>query len=382
MKILRIEPIAVSLPLTHPIKRSKGVLTSADNVLVRIEAGGVVGWGEAGSAPTMTGEFMESMVAAVNYLAPILAGVELADIAHMSALMDANLYGNSGAKAAIEMALHDALGKVLGKPVYEVLGTKRRSRIPALRMIASGDAAADVIEATRCKAEGYVAYKIKVGAGDVQHDIARTRQVCAALGSDVLICADANQNWSVAQALDYVRAVADTTLNFLEQPVAADDLAGMAAIAAATRIAIGCDEGVHGSADIRRHHAARAASGASLKAIKMGGLRPMYDAALLCDELGLHVNLACKIAESGIATAAVLHMAAAVPSLDWGVSLTSQYLAEDVLVHPLAFKDGHAAVPDGPGLGIEVDEARVRRFAAGFWPKAETDFKSPPAGKI
>ena len=72
MKIQRIEAIAVSLPLTQPIRRSKGVLTSADNVLVRIEAGGIVGWGEAGSAPTMTGEFVQSMVAAVQYLAPFL----------------------------------------------------------------------------------------------------------------------------------------------------------------------------------------------------------------------------------------------------------------------------------------------------------------------
>ncbi len=198
----------------------------------------------------------------------------------------------------------------------------------------------------------------------MQADIERTRAVCAALGSGVLISADANQNWSVAQALEYVRAVQDTTLDFLEQPVAAENLAGMAEIAAATRIAIGCDEGVHGLADIRNHHATRAAGGVSLKAIKLGGLKPMYDAAMLCNELGMKVNLACKIAESGIATAAVLHMAAAVPSVDWGVSLTSQYLAEDVLARPLVFSDGHAEVPGGPGLGVEVDEERVRRFAA------------------
>jgi muconate cycloisomerase len=362
MKIKSVEAIAVSLPLTQPIKRSKGVLTTADNVLVRIEAGGVIGWGEAGSAPTMTGELTAGMVAAIQYLAPFLEGEPL-DIARISAVMEGNLYGNSGAKAAIEMAAHDALGKSLGKPVYELLGSKRRTRIPALRMIASGDAAADVAEATRCKFEGYIAYKIKVGAGDVKHDIERTRSVCAALGNNVLISADANQNWSVAQALEYVRAVADITLDFLEQPVVAENLAGMAEIAAATRIAIGCDEGVHGLADIRNHHAAHAASGASLKAIKMGGLRPMYEGAVLCNELGMHVNLACKIAESGIATAAVLHMAAAAPSLDWGVSLTSQYLAEDVLVRPLIFTRGHAQVPDGPGFGIEVDEARVQRFA-------------------
>src|SRR4051812_49776061 len=115
IKIKSVEPIAVSLPLLAPIKRAKGVLTTAENVVVRIEAGGVVGWGEAGSAPTMTGEFTQSMVAAVRYLAPFLEGAQLSGIARLSAIMDANLYGNSGAKAAIEMAAHDALGKVLRK---------------------------------------------------------------------------------------------------------------------------------------------------------------------------------------------------------------------------------------------------------------------------
>ena len=91
----------------------------------------------------------------------------------------------------------------------------------------------------------------------------------------------------------------------------------------------------------------------------------MHDTALVCERLGMKVNLSCKIAESGIGTAAVLHLAAAMPSLDWGVSLTSQYLGEDVLAKPLAFSGGHVQVPSGPGLGIEVDEARVRRFSVG-----------------
>lgn len=124
----------------------------------------------------------------------------------------------------------------------------------------------------------------------------------------------------------------------------------------------GCDEGVHRVEDLRRHHAARAARGGSLKAVKLGGLRPVCEAAALCVELGLKVNLAGKMAESGIATAAVLHLAAAVPSLEWGVSPTSAYLTEDVLTQPLKFSRGHAAAPSGPGLGVEVDEARVRRF--------------------
>ena len=365
MKIKRIEPIAVSLPLTKPIKMAGVELRSADNVIVRIETdGGIVGWGEAASAPSMTGETVESMMAAVRYLAPYLEGVALDDIAGAAAKMDRALYGNQAAKSAIEIALHDALGKALSKPIFELLGGKRRSRIPMLRMIAASDPEADVAEARRCKAEGYVAFKIKVGTGNPQRDAQRTRLVCEALGDGLLISADANQGWTTDEAVQYVRAVVGSGLNFFEQPVMGHDLAGMARVAAASDIAIGFDEGLHRTDDLRRHHEARAARGASLKTIKLGGLRPVCEAAQLCQELGMKVNVAGKIAESGIATAAVLHLAAAVPSLDWGVSPTSPYLAEDILSRPLTFSRGHALVPSGPGLGIEVDEERVRRFAA------------------
>jgi L-alanine-DL-glutamate epimerase-like enolase superfamily enzyme len=364
MKIKRIEPIAVSLPLSKPIKMAAVELRAADNVLVRLETDrGVIGWGEAASAPTMTGETIESMLAAIRYLAPTLEGVPLEDIADITVRMDRALYGNHGAKSAIEIALHDALGKALAKPVFELLGGKRRDRIPMLRMIAASDPAADIAEARRCKAEGYVAFKVKVGTGEPRKDAERTRLVCAELGRDVLISADANQGWSVEQALQYVHAIESSGLDFFEQPVRGEDLAGMARVAAASTVPIGCDEGVHSTEDLRRHHAVRAASGASLKAVKLGGLEPVCAAARLCDELGMKINIAGKIAESGIATASVLHLAAALPNLEWGVSATSPYLAEDILARPLEFSRGHAMVPSGAGLGIEVDEARVRRFA-------------------
>jgi muconate cycloisomerase len=364
MKIKRIEPIAVSLPMTKPIKMAGVELRAADNVLVRLETDkGLVGWGEAASAPSMTGETVESMMAAIRYLVPTLEGAALDDIAGTSALMDRALYGNYAAKSAIEIAMHDALGKASAKPAYELLGGKRRERIPLLRMIAASDPAADIAEARRCKAEGYVAFKVKVGTGDPKRDADRTRQVCDELGRDVLVCADANQGWSVDEALTYVRALEGSGLDFFEQPVMGHDIEGMARIAAATRIAIGFDEGLHHLDDLKRHHDARAGSGASLKTIKLGGMRPVLEAAKLAETLGMKVNLAGKMSESGIASAAVLHLAAAVPSLDWGVSLTSPYLAEDILAKPLDFSSGHALVPSGPGLGIEVDEARVRRFA-------------------
>jgi L-alanine-DL-glutamate epimerase-like enolase superfamily enzyme len=365
VKIKRIEPIAVSLPLIKPVKMSFEEVRSANNALVRLETDqGIVGWGEAASAPTMTGETQESMVAAVRYLAPLLENMPAGEIADVMARAHRYLHGNHAAKSAIEMALYDALGRATGKPVYDLLGGKRRSNVAMLRLIGTGSTAGDVEEAERKKAEGYVAFKIKVGVADPLEDAKRTHKVCDALGNGrVLVCADANQGWSVDQAVAYVRAVEDTAMEFFEQPVTGDDIEGMSTVARASRIKIGCDEGLHSIEDLKRHHAAGAAHGGSLKTIKLGGMRPVYDAALLCADLGMKVNLACKMAETGIATAAVLQLAAAVPAVDWGVSLTNQYLADDLLKRPLDIACGHAAVPAGPGLGIEVDEAQVRRYA-------------------
>lgn len=364
MKIKRIEPIAISLPLIKPVKMSFEEVRNANNTLVRLETdSGITGWGEAASAPTMTGETMEGMVAAIRYLAPLLEGLPADDIAAVMDRAGRYLYANQAAKSVIEMALHDALGRATGRPAYDLLGGKRRSRVPVLRMIGTGDTASDITEAQRGKAAGFVAFKIKVGIAEPLQDAERTRRVCEVLGKDVLICADANQAWSAEQAASYVRAVEDTSLDFFEQPVAGHDLEGMAQVAAASRISIGCDEGLHSLEDLRRHHAARAARGGSLKTIKLGGMKAVCDAALLCEELGMKINLACKIAESSIAAAAMLHIAAAIPSMDWGISISNQYLTDDLLATPLVFANGHAEVPSGPGLGVTVDEAKVRRYA-------------------
>lgn len=366
MKIKRIEPIAVSLPMLKPLKMSFEEVASAENLLVRLESGdGVVGWGGAAAAPTMTGETVPGMAAAIRHLAPRLEGMALDDIAAVMARAGNYLYGNNSAKSAIEMALHDALGRSRGKPAHDLLGGRRRGRIPILRMVGTGKGiAADVEEARRAREEGHVAFKIKVGVADPREDAERTRRICEALdgNGNILICADANQGWTPEQAIAYARGVEDTALAFFEQPVAAHDIDGMAKVARASRIPVGADEGLHSLEDLRRHHAA-GVKGGSLKTIKLGGLQPVMEAAQLCEKLGMKINLASKMAETGVSTAAILHLAAAIPAVDWGVGFSSQYLVDDILKQPLSFANGHVDVPAGPGLGVEVDEAKVRRYS-------------------
>ena len=109
-------------------------------------------------------------------------------------------------------------------------------------------------------------------------------------------------------------------LDFFEQPVEAHDLVGMASVAAATKIAIGADEGIHSLDDIARHHERKAARGVSLKAIKLGGMRAVVEADNLCDRLGMSVNISCKTGKSSIACAAALHVACVIPEIAWGLT--------------------------------------------------------------
>ncbi len=364
MKIKSIEPIAVSLPMKKPVTMAGETVAQADNVLVRIEADqGIVGWGEAASAPTMTGETIASMMAAVAHMRPALLGRAADDFANISAAMDAAMYGNTGAKAAIEIALHDLVARAMGQPLYAFFGAKRRDRIPLLAVIGSTDEAADLREAEARWSAGYRAFKIKVGIAPAEADAARTRAICRMLkarGEECLVSADANQGFGVEEAVRYVTALGDCGLDFFEQPVHAHDLAGMARVAAAGPVPIGADEGIHSLPDIERHHAHRVA-GVSLKAIKLGGLAAMAEACRLCDRLGMKVNISCKTGESSVGCAAALHLAATVPALAWGLTLTSQGLAEDVAPEPLRMDGGHVLVPDRPGLGIDVDEQHLRR---------------------
>ncbi len=367
MKIKRLEPIAVSIPMQKPVVMAGVEIRTADNVLVRMEAdNGTIGWGEAASAPTMTGETVESMMTAVAYLAPAVEGRPAHDIAGTVTAMRERMYANTSAKAAIEMALHDIVGRATGAPAHALLGGKQRSRMPILGVIGTGELASDLREAESKKAQGYIAFKIKVGIDKPLTDAERTRRICALLGSGALISADANQGWSTQEAVQYLRALAGSRLDFFEQPVAAEDIAGMATVAKAAAeggaTAIGADESIHSLDDLRRFHAQGAARGASLKTIKLGGMRAVMEAGRLCEELGLKVNVAAKTGKSSIACAAAVHIAAALPQIAWGLTLSNEGLADDVTARPIRIAGGHVEVSDAPGLGIEVDEDRVRRY--------------------
>jgi len=362
-KIAKLDAFAISMPLKAPIAMSGIVIATTDNLIVRAEdTDGTVGWGETSSAPTMTGETPEGSVAAARFMAERLTGTEIKDPTTIYRDLDAVMYGNQGAKSAVETALLDIAGQRTGQPLYEILGGRKRDRAPVLVMVAGGDLAAEIANAESYAEQGFPAFKVKIGIKGVEKDLERARAIRQALGPAVRISADANQGYAPADALAFAKAAGDAGLDFLEQPVAGTDLDSMRACAEVCSVDLAADEGFHSLGDIRRHHELGAAAGGSLKPIKLGGLFAVMAAANLMDGLGMKVNISGKTADTSIASMAIAHLAVAVPRLDWDANLTSHYLTDDVVENPLAYIDGHVLPGDEPGVGVTPDEEKLARY--------------------
>ena len=361
MKIKSITPIAISIPLKQEIIMGGISFTNSENILIQIETeDGLVGWGEASSAPNMTGETIASMEAAVKYLTPHLIGRDPSSFIENMKFIDKMLYGNSSVKAAFEIACYDVVGKAEGKSMSELLGGAKRAEIPVLLLLAAGNLEADSQEAKVKLEEGFRSFKIKVGGNPLDEDVSRVKEIRKIVGRSSQLSVDANQAWNPEEAIEFVERASEF-LDFVEQPVMGNDLEGMKQIAEASNAPIGADEGLHSISDIVLHKERGAASGGSLKMIKLGGVLKALKAAELSNQMEMSVNIAGKICETSVSSAAVVHLAAAIPQIDWGLSITNQYAATDIVKEPIKILNGSVAAPPGTGLGVEIDENRLKQ---------------------
>ncbi len=360
--IRRVDVIPVALPLKKPMAMAGVTVAHADNILVRIEAAdGIVGWGEAASAPTMTGDTQDGLVAAVrDHLGPLLVGKNAWARDGLRRAMRAALLGNTGAHSAVEMALLDLAGRAAVSPLIELIGGAVRGNVAPMWLLGNPTPEADIAEAHAKEREGFHFFKLKIGTKPIEKEIAATHLLRAAL-PNVPLCADANCGLTFDNARRYITETRDAGLMFVEQPLSPDDPDRLAALAKQSSVPIGADESIHSLGDLEAH--ARAGGrGVSLKLIKLGGMTAAVEAAHRCEGLKLSVNIAAKIAESSVASAAAVHLACAVPDVSWGVSLTHFYLAEDIVRRPLPLGNGTVALPAGPGLGVDIDEDLVARY--------------------
>jgi len=396
MLIKRIRLFPLEVPMSHPIKMAGETLTHAQTLLVCItDERGCTGWGEASSAPLMTGETLGSIAASTEYLASKLVGLSIQRPDDIAPLMSRILYGNASAKACLETALMDLLAQAAKIPLYQLLagqagqGLQSMNRLEMLHMLASGDLQRELDEARALRADGYRQWKIKVGTGHsdvaVANDVRRVRAICAELSGDV-VSADANQALTVDEARQIAQAGtaqdAYRGLTFLEQPFSAGMMDEMMALHSATGMTLCADESIQDESDITAHHTAFAAQGVSLKLIKLGGTQALVEAGKLCLAHGMHINLACKVAETTISAAATAHAGFALNiigdqlgkvGVEWGFSMSNRYLAKDVCAVSLTPIKGAVSISqfERAGLGFFPDEYCLQAFASKSFPVRE-----------
>ena len=359
----------LAIPLAEPIRMSSETITHASTVLLKLtDQSGRVGWGETSAAPQMTGETVESLLDDLDHLLSQTKHVRWLSHKQIAPEQSRRARARPSARACQETALLDLISQHLGLPVWRLLtqGQAQPGALPVLRMVSglTDEEEARDIRAHRDK--GIFHWKIKVGLGEVKEDIRRVTYIMS-VATDCLVSADANGAWSLAESLTFCKGVEGSGLAFVEQALAPNaDLSDWTALRSQTTLPIGLDESVANRADLERFFKAQAMDGASLKLIKLGGIVEGVEALRFLNQSRLGANLACKVAETSLSAAATASIGFAGGGANWGLSLSNQYLCEDICAHPLAARNGvfHADQLGAVGIGIIPDEDRVRSLVS------------------
>ncbi len=368
MKITSVETIPINVPLKKGLttKTAHGEHIDSRYVLVRVKTdSGIEGLGEATVAPRWSGETSAGCVAAVNEIfAPLMIGENPFHRSAIMAAVDRSITGNPFAKAAMEMALWDLQGKALGVPVYELLGGAVRTSIPMKMVVGAFPTAKALSLAEQFLDWGANCLKVKVGL-DPSGDIDRVAAVRDLAGPDVKICIDANCGWALPQAREVLGRMERYDILFAEQPIGRHLLQDMASLRSSSLVPIMADESVFTLQDAFRVAASRAADILSIYPGKHGGIANTVSIARVASSADIVCHMGSNL-ELGIATAAMLHVSAAIPEVDSdrypGDLLGPLYHEADMITEPLNLGPTAATVPSGPGLGVSLDEEQVARW--------------------
>jgi L-alanine-DL-glutamate epimerase-like enolase superfamily enzyme len=339
-------------------------------IVVKIESdSGHTGYGEATPDIGFFGATLEADKSSIDlYFGPKLVGRDPFDREEILRQLDYR--GNSCPRSAIDLALHDLMGKILGLPVYDLIGGLCADRIPVEVEIGGGPPREMAEACLKWIRQGVRAFKPKVG-GYPEEDAERLRAIREAVGRDIVLRADANRGFSVKEAIRFCRLLEtyDVGLEYLEQPVDAPDLKGMAEVRRSVETQIVADESSFTVQDAMNVIREGAADRINIKIEKAGGLYNAKKIAALAEAAGLD----CVIGTAfglGLTMAAKLHLAASTAIVRGSVEFTEATLHENLLAAPhdklLAFplKDGCFPVPQGPGFGVAFDEARAKAFVS------------------
>jgi muconate cycloisomerase len=343
-------------------------------VLVKLHADGVVGCAQI--RPISPGHFVpdttQGVVAAIREIyGPGLLGQSIFDLESINETFARRLAGNPAARAVLDIAVHDARGKALNAPLHNLIGGCCQPRIPLEWSVSMADDAATMVAEAKRAIDEFGIRVLCLKMGDRRgwrRDVANFETVRRAVGADILIGADPNEGWSPADALAAVRALKPLGVGYIEQPVARRDLRSLAEIRrAADGVPVMADESLFTLEDAYALAEARAVDAFCIKLYKLGGITPAKKIAAVAEAANIQLNCGGLAVQSQLEAAAGAHFYAATPAsrmmgaaeFVFGLNATAQ----DPVCPESDFviRDGHVEVPRGPGLGITIDEAALKK---------------------
>ncbi|MGJ7912095.1 mandelate racemase/muconate lactonizing enzyme family protein [Neobacillus sp. LXY-1] len=354
MKIVKADIVGIHLPLITPFIISYDTYGSMASVIVRLETDdGLAGYGEAVPDEHVTGESFFSTIEVLKHqLLPAIMGESPFAIERIHHLMDGRIYANPAAKAAIDIACYDLMGKYTDKPIYDLIGGKFHEQLTFAKVLSIEEPEIMAEKAKQAVALGYSSLKLKVGF-DLYSDLERVKAVREAVGYEVPIRVDVNQGWkhyaTAAQALPLLEPL---RISWLEQPIKMEDIDGLSELRKKTVIPIMADESVHNGTHLNEIIKKHAADLINIKLMKCGGIYPAIHMAKTAEYAGIQCQVGSMV-ESSIGSAAGYHTAIARKNII-STELTGPLLFSKDIGN-LEYRIPFVYLSGKPGLGIDVD---------------------------
>jgi len=360
LKIQDVEIYYFDIPLKEPFTITLGTITTSSGVLIRIVTdAGITGIGESSPFQPVTGDTQETNVAAARAIREMLKGKDPLAIESAHQLFGGFLFSNPALIAAFDMALYDILGKAAGLPVFRLLGGDKT--VFETDVTTGIDTPANMVKSVQTRlAAGFKTFKIKVGM-EPAADVARLQAIRDAIGYDYGLRIDANQGWTVAQAITALKAMEKFNIQFCEQPGLHSDIAGMKQVRDESQIGIMADESLHSPADAIELISAAACDYFNIKLMKAGGMTNGLRIALIGEAANIRCMLGCMI-ETRLGLTAAAHVHGACQNIVFADLDGYFEHTFDPIVDGMTVKDGMITLPEKAGLGTDVDPAFLKKL--------------------
>ena len=361
MKITKVISTPIRVPWAQLFMSSLGRTQYTENAVVEIHTDeGITGVGEACSIWDRMGRGQSEDIN--DLLAEALTGRDPFRIAEIESLMDSLLHRSFPAKAGVEMALWDIVGKAVSTPVYNLLGGLVRNRVLLSRSLSMGKPDQVAEQAAGLLEEGYKTLKIKIGM-DAQADFATLEAVRKRLGAGFTLRVDANMGWPTPkEAIRQITALEPFDLELVEQPLHFSDLEGLRFVRAKVDTPIMADESVWTPSDALNCIKARAADVLNVYVAEAGGLGPATRIFAIAEAARLPCIIG-SMPELGIGTAAQAHLAFAMRNIGYASDVNGfAYHSDDIINERLRIEDGYLYPPPGPGLGVSVNPDKIEKY--------------------